>query len=213
MEIDLNAPEIKKAIKDAADAAVAEATEGLKNKNGELLAKLKKAQKDSTIDPAEYQAVQDELSKANEKVVELTKTAKTATTEMEKHKKLYETESAVTHKLVVQNGLTAALIEAKVKPEYMDAVVALLSPLAALKAEGDSRVAVVGDKPLTDYVSEWAKSDKGKHYVSAPDNKGGGANGGGGDKGQVKTMTRVAFEALDATSKMAFTKEGGTLTQ
>jgi len=68
-----------------------------------------------------------------------------------------------------------------VKPEYMDAVVALLSPLATLKAEGDSRVAVVGDKPLTDYVSEWAKSDKGKHYVSAPDNKGGGANGGAGE--------------------------------
>lgn len=195
----------------AFEDAIAEATSGLQAKNNELLGKLKKAQKSGEIDPADYQAVQDELSKANEKISEMTKQVKTLTKDNETFKKNYEAEAGVTHKLIVQNGLTAALIEAKVKPELMKAVVALLSPQATLKAEGDSRIAVVGDKPLADYVSEWAKSDEGKHYVAAPNNQGGGANGGGNGKGDVKEMTRAAFDAQDPAKKMEFTKAGGVV--
>jgi hypothetical protein len=191
--------EVRKQVQSAFETAINEATTGLVAKNQELLGKLKKAQKDSAIDPAEYQAVQDELTKANEKITELTKANKIAVTEVEKHKKLYETEAGVTHKLVVQNGLTSALIEAKVKPEYMDAVIALLSPQAKLKAEGDSRVAVIGDKPLTDYVGEWVKSDKGKHYVAAPVNQGGGANGGGGEA-HAEGLEKIANPAVRLTA-------------
>lgn len=178
---DINDADTKKAVKEMTEAAVTEATAGLVAKNQELLGKLKKAQKDSAIDPAEHAELQERLTATEAKLTEAQKIAKTATTEAEKAKKALEGEAGVTHKLVVQNGLTAALIEGKVKPEYMDAVVALLSPLASLKSEGDSRIAVVGDKPLADYVGEWVKSDKGKHYVAAPTNQGGGAQGGGGE--------------------------------
>lgn len=213
MAIDLNDAEVKKAIKDAADVAVTEATAGLVAKNQELLGKLKKAQKDSTIDPAEYQSVQEELSKANDKIAELTKVNKTALKEAETAKKALEGEAGFVSKLLIDNGLSDALLKAGVKPEMSKAVKAMLAGQVVIKVDGDKRNAMIGDKSLSEAVDEWSKSDEGKHFVAAPDNKGGGANGGGQDKGKVKTMTRVAFEALGANEKMAFTKEGGTLTQ
>jgi len=178
-----------------------------------LLGKLKKAQKDSQIDPVDHAAIQAELEQTQAKLAEAQKVVKTATTEAEKLKKAYESESKVAHKLLVENGLTAALIESKVKAEFMDGALALLAPLASLKAEGENRTAVIGDKPLKDYVGEWVKSDKGKHYVAAPNNQGGGAGGGSADGGaNKKTMTRTAFDALDAAEKVEFSKAGGKLT-
>ena len=80
----------------------------------------------------------------------------------------------------MDNGLNDALLKAGVKPEMTKAVKALLSGQVTLKTEGENRIAFMGDKPLSDAVIEWAKSDEGKHFVAAPNNQGGGANGGGG---------------------------------
>jgi len=211
--LDLKDPEVKAALKEAADAAVAEATEGLKNKNSELLTKLKKLQKDVAIDPADHAALQTELAETQTKLAEAVKTAKTATTEAEKIKKAYETESKVSHDLLVKRGLSEALLANGVKnPIYLEAAEALLYGKVILTADGENRVAKVGDKLLSDFVKEWAVSDKGKAFVDAPGNSGGGAQGGGKGANGAKTMARAAFEALDPTAKMAFTKEGGTLT-
>jgi hypothetical protein len=209
---DINDPEAKKAIKEAVDAAVTDATEGLKNKNAELLAKLKKAQKDSTIDPAEHQALQTELEAVQAKLVMAEKTLKIAQTDAEKAKKALENESGFTSKLLIDNGLNDALLKAGVKPEMSKAVKALLAGQVTIKVDGDKRNAVIGDKSLGDFVDEWAKSDEGKHFVSAPNNQGGGANGGGKGKENAKTMTRATFDALDPAGKAEFSKAGGTLT-
>jgi hypothetical protein len=211
MAFDPNDADTKKAIKEAVEAATAEATAGLLEKNKELLGKLKKAQKDSAIDPAEHAALQEELAATQVKLAEAQKAAKTATTEADKIKKAYESESQVTHRLLVDNGLSEALLKNGIKPEMTKAVKALLSSQVTLKTEGDKRMAVVGDKPLGDFVTEWAKSDEGKHFVAAPANQGGGAHGGAGGGGTQKTMSRTAFDALDATGKMEFTKAGGQL--
>ena len=209
---DINDVDTKKAVKDLVDAAVTEATAGLVAKNQELLGKLKKATKDAQIDPVEHQALQAELEQTQAKLTEAQKIAKTATTEAEKAKKALESESGFTTKLLIDNGLNDAPLKAGVKPEMSKAVKALLAGQVTIKADGDKRDAMIGDKSLSDFVGEWAKTDEGKHFVSAPNNQGGGATGGGTDKGQVKTMTRAAFEALDATAKVEFSKGGGTLT-
>lgn len=195
----------------AFEDAIAEATSGLQKKNEELLGKLKKAQKGGDIDPADYQAVQDELSKANEKISEMTKQVKTLTKDNETFKKNYESESQYSSKLLKDNGLTDALIKANVKPEYSEAVKALLAGQVTIKTEGDNRSLVIGDKSLSDYVTEWAASDKGKPFVAAPNNYGGGARGGGDGKGNVKQMTRAAFDAQDPVKKSEFIKAGGVV--
>ena len=94
MGFDPNDTEAKAAIKAAVESAVAEATEGLKAKNVELLAKLKKATKDSQVDPAEHAALQSELEATQAKLAEAVKAAKAANAEttMDQFLKMHDTE-------------------------------------------------------------------------------------------------------------------------
>lgn len=205
---------LKAAVTEAVSTAVEEAVDGLKTKNAELLGKLKKATKDAQIDPADHAALQAELDKNETKLTQVTKDLKTATTESDKIKKQYEIESKVAHNLLVETGLSTALLEAGVKiPSYLKAAKAMLAGQVKLEADGEKRVAKVGDKLLGEFVKEWAAGDEGKAFVDAPGNSGGGAGGGAGGAGTGKTMTRTAFEALDPTAKVTFSKEGGSLTQ
>ncbi len=213
MAVNLEDAEIKAAIKSAVETAVAEATEGLKGKNVELLAKLKKAQKDLVVDPAEHAALQSELESTQAKLAETTKALKTATSEAEKVKKAYESESQLTHRLLVENGLTDALTKAGVtNPVHLRAAKAMLSGQVQLIAEGENRIAKVGEKPLTDYVGEWAKGEEGKYFVAAQQNTGGGATGGNGKGAGAKSLSRTAFDGLDASAKVKFIAEGGNVT-
>jgi hypothetical protein len=108
--------------------------------------------------------------------------------------------------------LTSALVEAKVAPQFMPAVKAMLSGKATIKTEGDARSVVVGDKSLGDFVKEWSQGDEGKHYIAAGNNGGGGAGGGGqGQTGNKPTMTRAAYDAADAGTRAAHFAAGGTL--
>ena len=179
---DPNDADTKAALAKAVKDAIEEETKGLKAKNDELLAKLKKATKDAQIDPAEHQALQAELDQAQTQIAELQKVAKTAATEAEKAKKALEGESGFISRLIIDNGLTEAIIKSGVKPEMSKAVKALLAGQVTIKTDGDKREAVIGDKSLSDFVGEWAKSDEGKHFVVATNNQGGGAQGGAGDK-------------------------------
>jgi len=209
MPIDLNDPEVKAAIKAAVDEEVA----GLQSKNAELLAKLKKATKDAQIDPAEHAALQSELEATQAKLAEAAKALKAATSEAEKVKKAYDGESQLTHRLLVENGLTDALTKAGVtNPVHLRAAKAMLSGQVQLVAEGDNRIAKVGDKALADFVSEWAKGEEGKYFVAAQQNGGGGAPGGAGKGGNVKSLTRTAFDGLDVAAKSKFIADGGTVT-
>ena len=209
MAVDLNEAEIKKAIEDA----VQEATSGLVAKNKELLAKLKTAQRNSQIDPSEHAALQSELDATQAKLAEAVKAAKAANAETEKVKKAYESESKLTHNLLVENGLTDALTKAGVtNPVHLRAAKAMLSGQVQLVAEGDNRIAKVGDKALADYVGEWAKGEEGKYFVAAQQNGGGGAPGGAGKGGNVKSLTRTAFDDLDVAAKSKFIADGGTVT-
>lgn len=209
MAFDPNDADVKAAIKAAVDEAVA----GLQTKNAELLAKLKKATKDAQIDPSEHAALQSELDATQAKLADAAKALKAANAEAEKVKKAYESESKLTHNLLVENGLTDALTKAGVtNPVHLRAAKAMLSGQVQLIAEGENRIAKVGEKPLADYVSEWAKGDEGKYFVAAQQNGGGGAPGGNGKGGNVKSLTRTAFDGLDVAAKSKFIADGGTVT-
>jgi hypothetical protein len=183
--VEITESELKAKIKEAVDSVKSEAdemAEAQQKKNKELLDELKKARRGQEVDPADHAALQDELSDTKAKLVDASKSLKTAQSETEKSKKALETESRVAHNLLVDNGLNAALIANGVKnPAYLEAAIALLKGNVKLEADGDNRVAKVGDKALADYVKEWAVGDKGKSFVDAPGNRGGGALGGDGN--------------------------------
>lgn len=175
---ELDSPEGKAALKAAVDAAIEEATTGLKAKNTELLAKLKVAAKNAEITPDEHNRVIAENEKLQEQISEANKQLKLGVSEYDKLKKSLESESKFVSSLLVDNGLSDAIAKAGIKPELSKAVKAMLASQVSIKAEGETRAALIGDKPISDFVTEWAKSDEGKHFVAAPTNTGGGAVGG-----------------------------------
>lgn len=161
-------------------AAVAEATERLETKNAELLREKRALQKGATLDPAELERVERERDEWKGKHDALAKEHKTAAKDLEAARASLTSEQAFNQRLLVDNGLTAALTEAGVKnPAHLKAAAALLRSSAKIEvvADGDNRKAMIDGKALTDHVKAWAASEDGKHFVAAPNNAGGAAPG------------------------------------
>ena len=202
MAFDANDTETKAALAKAVKDAVDEAVTGLQAKNTELLGKLKKAQKDATIDPADHAALQAELDDTQAKLATALKETKAATKAADDAKKALEGESKVAHNLLVDNGLSDALIANGVKKaSYLKAAKAMLAGQVILTSDGDDRIAKVGDKSLKDFVKEWAASDEGKSFVDAAVNSGGGADGGAeggaGDADLSKMSPEARLQAIN----------------
>jgi hypothetical protein len=202
--------DLDKAIKDA----IEEATKGLKENLTAALDEAKDAKRKlraaSEIKPEDVTALETENDKLRADLATAQKTAKDATAAAEKATKALEGESAFTHKLLVENGLREQLSANGVtNPVLQKGAIAMLSSQIQVSADGDARVAKVGDKALSDFIKEWAGGDEGKEYVTAAANSGGGAPGG--KKGETgKTMTRTAYDALPPAQQHAFvTTEGG----
>jgi len=170
-------PEIQAVI----DAAVDSAKAGLQAKNQELLDKNKKLMKGQEIDPqtvidleAQIDKLQSDLSTAHKSGKESVKTLETLQAQL-------KAETGFTQKLLIDNGLTDELVKNGVAPQFLAATKAMFAGQAQIIADGDTRVAKIGDKSVSDFVKDWAASDDGKHFVSAPANGGGGSQGGRGN--------------------------------
>jgi regulator of replication initiation timing len=164
-------------------AAIDDAVAGLKAKNTELIGEVKKLRKGQEIDPEDFNRLKEDNDALADKLAETQKAVKAAQTEAEKLKKAYADESGFTQKLLVDNGLTEALVKNGIAPQFLSAVKALFAGQTQVVTEGDSRSAKIGDKSLTEFVTDWSKTDEGKHFVAAPANSGGGSNGGRGHAG------------------------------
>lgn len=195
------------------DKAVADALEGVKSKNTELLDEVKalkaEVRKHKDIDPADLSKLEDENATLKADLAKAQADAKKATTELEKAAKQLEGETGFTSKLLIDNGLNAALAEAGVKEAPMlKAVKAMFGGMASVAVEGDQRIVKIGDKAVSDYVKEWAGTDDAKHFISAQANAGGGAPGGNGGASS-KTVTRSAFDQMTQADRAKFSLEGG----
>lgn len=211
MPLDRKDPEVIALIEEITTSA----TEALSAKNRELLLEMKtlKAKaKGADIDPAEHAALQTQVEDLTDK---LSKADKFAKSEIDKlSKSLTEKDSAL-HKHLIDAGLTDALVKAGVQPAMLDAVKALHQSKASINAQAGAYEALIDGKPLAEFVTTWTQSDQGKHFVAAPNNNGGGAQGGNG-KGSAKTMSRAEFDAKSASGDPAinsFFKDGGVLTE
>ena len=196
--------EITPEIKAIVDEAVATATEGLKNHNKQLLADLKRNERNGkSVDPAEVERLEAALEKSQADNATLQKQYKDLSKNFEEKSNALDSESKYTRQLLIQNGLTAELSKAGVtNPTHLKAVQAMLKENVQIVVEGDARIAKIGDKALSDFVKEWAAGDEGKHFVQAPANSGGGATGGNGGgaasiKGKVdgSPVERAAYFA------------------
>ena len=142
-------------------------------KNKELLGELKEARKGQQIDPAVVERLETQIDTLKQELTTANGLTKTANANAEKATKQLESETKFTQKLLVDNGLSDVLVKAGVSnPAHLKAVKSMLASQVQIVSEGDLRVAKVGDKALTDYVTEWAKSEEGKNFIAAPNNNG-----------------------------------------
>lgn len=200
MAIDINDPEIKEAIKHA----IEEATKPLLDKRDELLNEVKQLRKGKQVSPEDLEKLEQERDSYKEQVSKYERDLKKANESVSTIQKQLESESGFTQKLLVENGLTDALTKVGVtNPAFLKAVKSTLASQVQLVNEGDTRIAKVGDKALGDFVTEWAKSDEGKHFVSAPNNNGGGSNGGSGSGGAGQIKGKVDGNAKERAEYFA----------
>lgn len=218
MAYDPNDAETKAAVKAAIKAALAEQAEeheadvqGLKDKNKELVGKLKAAKngEGGEVDSAEVARLEGELRESKKALRAAEKRATDAEEERDAATTRADTEAGVTKSLLTENGLTAALTKANVKTELLPGAIAMLSGKVEIKEVAGKREAQVNGKSLGDFVTEWAASDEGKHYVAAPLNGGGGAsaklptNPQGGAK-KISEMSYEERKALNAEDPVKF---------
>ncbi len=191
------------------DEAIEAATGGLVKKNQELLAELKEARKGRAIDPAELDKLQAKIDSLEGDLATASKAQKDQAKALKQAQDALASESGFTQKLLLDNGLTDALVKAGVANQFLPAVKAMLGTQAKIVTDGDARKAIIGDKELNEFVSSWATSDEGKHYIAAPANGGGGASGGASSGSNAKVWTREKFDQASHFERSEFSKAGG----
>jgi alanyl-tRNA synthetase len=185
-DIDLNSPEVKKAIEAAVEAAV----KPLADKRDELLGEVKKLRKESAIKPEDLEAVEKERDELRGQLNAANKLAKDSKEAADKAAKQLEAESGFTQKLVLENQLVAKFMEAGVKdPDFLDLLKSKHLPLGKVVIDGENRKAMFGDKDIDAYVKEWQATEPAKKMIAAPNNSGGGAGGGNANPDPNKPMT------------------------
>jgi len=163
----------------------------------------RQAQGKDSIDPDEFAKISDELDSLRGQYAKETKSAKA---EIDRLSKAVSESETKLSSILVDGGLTEAMAKVGVRPELMGAAKALLKSNAIVK----DGAALLGDKPLAEAVAAWATGDEGKHFVAAPVNTGGGANGGnanpvapkgnlGGDRTQRTNAIAARFPELAAS--------------
>lgn len=173
---------------DAADKAavqklIDEAVAPLKEKRDELLGEVKRLKKGVEVKPEDVEKLEAENEALKTQLGEAQKALKTASKTAEDTTNALKGEQSFTQKLLIENGLNAALSAAGVSnPIQLKAAAALIRANSKIEvvADGENRAAKVGDKDLAAFVKEWSQGDEGKHFVSAQQNSGGGAPGNTG---------------------------------
>lgn len=230
--LDLTTEEGKAELQKLIDAAVAEATDGLKSKNTELLGNLKKAKDELTalkdkfgslpgdFDIDEYNRLMDsqkgdvdaKLKEQRERITEQHKK------ELAAKDKVIEEKDSLINIHVKTATLRKAMAENNIAKPYISAVEAMLSSRIKVEGSGEDVAVLLDEKPLSEALAEWAKSDDGKHFVAAPGNSGGGGgntrSASGGDvnpwKKESRNLTeqgRIAREDPETAKRLA--KEAG----
>lgn len=215
MSIDLNDTAVKNAIAAAVAEAVEEATSGLKTKNQELLGKLKKAQQGSTIDPADFEALERERDQLKADLTTANKATTKAANDLKAATERADQAEGFTSKLLIDNGLNEALVKnGVINPVHQKAAKAMLAGQVQIVADGDGKIPKVGDKALADFVKTWADGDEGKHFVTAAAGNGGGAgNGKPPGNPNAPTLNRQAFEALSPVERSQHIQKQGVVTE
>jgi predicted RNase H-like nuclease (RuvC/YqgF family) len=182
--------------------ALTDTNNGLKADLTKAKAELRKGQ---TIDPNDYSALQAENEAFKTKLADADKQTKKLAEERDKAVKTLETESQVTVNMQRERDLTEGLASINVTNAInLKAAKAMLAAQVQVVTKDGVRISMVGDKPISEHLKEWATTDEGKHFVAAPNNNGGGAQGGN------QNATNKAFKDMGSDERTALFRSDPT---
>ena len=177
---------------DKAVAAAVKANEDpLKKKNTELLDEVKDLKRKfkpfDGLDADEIKATLAEAKELRESKMKkegdieklLEEQRKQHQTELDKRDAREKALLEAADKALKDRVIREAMDAAKIAAPFIDTVIPFLASQIVLVGEGDKRKALIGEKTPTEYLAEFVAGDKGKHYVTAEANSGGGAGGSG----------------------------------
>lgn len=206
MPVDQNDPEVKAALKAAADAARTELSDSiakLEENNARLTAQLRDLRKGQgdTVPLEKYQALEDQLTETKGHLTKAQKDLTTATDKFTANEKALTEklngEKGFTTRLLKDNGLTEQLVKAGVDAKYLPAVRALLKDRVQIVEEGEDRKAVADGKALDAFITDWKGTDEGKSFITATPSSGTGAAGSQQQQGitTINPADKTAFQS------------------
>lgn len=190
---------------------IEKANQGAVAKNNELLAEVKKYKTSS-------KEQSDKISELETKIEEVENLKTESSKDLEqlkknlsdqfskKEKDLHNNLSKVKSQLnnaVIKSQLDDALVKFNIAAQHRDVIRSHIKLNNEIVISDDENpVALIGDKNISDFVSEWSKSDVAKNYIAASDNNGGGA-GGSNNKGGAN----IDFDKLSAKELIALGRQ------
>lgn len=214
----LTQADVDKAIADALATAKAdheEETKGLKDKNKELLGKVRQLGdiKPEDLAAAEQRAekLESDLADAKKSITALTRDRDTAIKERDGAVKTLDTEKATARNFARDAEISAAIAAGNVVPGLVKGLTKLMQGDAATEIIDGAYVTQIGDKSAADHIKAFLEGDDGKVYRAALVNGGGGAPGGAGSGAPAKVMKQSEFDALGPKDRAAKMAEGYAL--
>lgn len=180
-------------------AAINALAGGLSDKNKELLDKMSASKTAATGAEAEMEALRMFKSNADIKIAEDAQNWKEAqelkdklhADELLRVNGVSDSNKALVEKLLIDGGLSDALQGVKINPSLMAGATAMLKSQVTL-IDGK---AMVGEKSLSEHVTEWSTTDTGKAFCMAPDSSGVGATGGTNNGDASPDVNQAAEDA------------------
>lgn len=179
--------------------------EGLKSKNKLLLDKNAqyKKERDEAVNNAEeltekMEELEDsKVKKSDDVEAALTKQREKHDKEIEKLTQSVESSTSTIRSLTIESALADSLAKSNISKDHYEMVKSWVKGQKIdIDNEDESPKALIGGSSISEFVEEFAKSDKGKLYVASENNSGGGATGGSG-KGSVDLSGMSPTQKLD----------------
>lgn len=157
----------------------------IKDKNTELLGKLVGFKKFEDIDLEKLQEAAVKLEAAEQEKLEAEGKWEEAYTKLKGEHQGVVDELKVANGVLkgelesttLKNGVTIELMGLDIIGDLSEVAVTTLLAQASLNEEG---AVVMGDKPIADFMTEWAEGPVGKHFIKSG-NSGGDSGGNSGD--------------------------------
>lgn len=191
---------------------------GLKNKNTELLGKLKKLKDDITekqkvldgIDMEGYTNYVDSLDKGqggNQDLIKIKRELKETKDELEKLKGI----DSEYNNVLVESAISKALDENGIDQKHKSILTSAFLGKAKVEIDDNKRNVIIDDDglglPPKDFFEKWTETETGKAYLTKPDNAGAGTTGFSTGGSGARTIKTSELNALPNTERKAISDQ------